>query len=134
MKKNEVMQTLWTLLVGSVGAVLFYCISFPVPMLIGVAVDVTCAGLAGIEVQMSTILRSVCFVILGIGIGFSVTFDVLPVVITLPISFVIANLSLIFIIFLCSWIMERYFGFDLPTACPGASRFRFCVINFVFYA
>jgi hypothetical protein len=76
MKNNEVMQTIETLVTGSVGAVLFYWISFPVPMLTGAAVAVTCAGLAGMKVQISPILRSVCFGILGIGIGSSVTFDI----------------------------------------------------------
>ena len=82
MKKNQVMQTLWTRVVGSVGAVLFYWISFPVPMLTGAAVAVVCAGLAGVKVQIPPILRSLSFVILGVGIGSSVSFDVVRGVVT----------------------------------------------------
>lgn len=127
MKKNELMKTLWTLVIGSFGAILFYWIGFPVPMLTGAAVAVTYAGLAGIKVHIPPILRSICFVILGIGIGSSVTFDVVRAVVTWPISFVILTLSLILIVFLCRFIMERYFAFDRPTAglasAPGHLSF-----------
>ena len=95
MKKNELMKTLWTVVIGSFGAILFYWIGFPVPMLTGAAVAVTYAGLAGIKVHIPPILRSICFVILGIGIGSSVTFDVVRAVVTWPISFVILTLSII---------------------------------------
>ncbi len=126
-EKNEVIQTIWTLVTGSVGAVLFYWIGFPGPMLTGAAVAVTCAGLAGKKVQIPPILRSVCFGILGIGIGSSVTFDVVWAVVTWPISFMILTLSLIFKIFLCRWIIELYFGFDRLTAglvsAPGHLSF-----------
>ncbi len=127
MKKNEVLQTLQTLIIGFIGAALFYRIGFPVPMLTGAAVAVTFAGLGGMKIQIPTYLRSVCFVILGIGIGSSVTFDVIRAVVTWPISFMILTISLIFTIFFCRWILERYFGFDRLTAglasAPGHLSF-----------
>ena len=127
MKENELIQAFWTLCIGSIGALIFYWIGFPVPMLTGPAVAVTCAGLTGIKVQISSVLCSVCFVILGIGIGSSVTMDVVRAVVTWPISFMVLTLSLIFTIFACRWIMERYFGFDRVTAglasAPGHLSF-----------
>ena len=65
------------MLIGLVGAVMFHVVGFPVPMLTGPAVLVSCAALLGLRMQLLGPLKPLCFTLLGIVIGCTVTPDVL---------------------------------------------------------
>ncbi len=113
---SHIYRTLLTLLIGLVGAVIFHVIGFPVPMLTGPAVLVSCAGLLGLRVQLLGPLKPLCFTLLGIVIGCTVTPDALRAALAWPLSFSILAVSVVCTTLLCRWGLYRLFGFDWATA------------------
>ncbi|MEJ6393917.1 AbrB family transcriptional regulator [Gymnodinialimonas sp. 2305UL16-5] len=105
-----------TLLVGGAGAGLASLVGAPAAMLTGPALFVTLACLAGMRGLIPTPLRDACFLGLGIGIGATVTPDVIATAITWPLSLAVLTLSLLTILTLARLLLERMFAFDPMTA------------------
>nr|WP_168713325.1 AbrB family transcriptional regulator [Cochlodiniinecator piscidefendens] len=101
-----------TLALAGVGAIVFSLIGFPAAVLTGSAVAVTLGGIFGAPVIMPTHVRDVCFVALGVGIGASVTPEVLRAAATWPLSFVMLSLALLLSMFTNRFLLRRFFGFS----------------------
>ncbi|RVT86961.1 AbrB family transcriptional regulator [Rhodobacteraceae bacterium CCMM004] len=116
-----------TLAVAAAGAALFALVGFPAPFLTGPALAVTLAALAGVPVAIPAPLRDLCFLTIGIGIGASVTPEVLTTAITWPLSFAVLAITILAILWVCRRVLERVYGFDrlsaLLSATPGHLSF-----------
>ncbi|SES37793.1 hypothetical protein SAMN04490244_11387 [Tranquillimonas rosea] len=112
-----------TLLVGGVGAAVFRALGFPAPFLAGPAVTVTTAILLGVRLAIPVPLGNACFLLLGIGIGSTVTPEVLQAAVTWPVSFVVMTMTLLTSLVANRTLLHRAFGFDpfsaMLAATPG---------------
>lgn len=101
-----------TLAVAGIGGVLFDWLGFPAAFLTGPALFVTLAALAGLEMEIPVRLRDICFVILGINIGSTVTPDVIETIAKWPISFAVMLVVILLIIAVSRRVLQAGFGFD----------------------
>ncbi|MCA0872016.1 AbrB family transcriptional regulator [Seohaeicola saemankumensis] len=119
--------TLRSVAIGACGGAVAYALSMPAAVLIGPALAVSCAGLAGIEVRISDRLRDLCFVFLGTGIGSGFTADAGNAILRWPLAFVALFVMLIGIIGVGRAVLVRGFGFDRRSAAlsvaPGHLSF-----------
>ena len=102
------------------GAAAFHALGFPAPFLTGPALAVSLAGLAGLRVSIPLPLRSLCFLVIGFGIGTSVTPEVIQTARSWPVSFVILGLALIGGFVTSVAVLRRGFGLDRRTATLSA--------------
>lgn len=120
-------HTLQTLAIGGIGALLFWAISAPVYLLIGPAVAVSVAGLAGLRVAVAPLLRDACFVILGLAVGAGFDADALGAMLRWPLAFVFMAGVIWAIMVCCRSLLTRGFGFDAHSAllasAPGHLSF-----------
>lgn len=111
-----------TLVIATIGALIFAALSFPAPYLTGPATLVTLAGLAGIKTAaLPQQLRDVVFVILGLTIGQGVTPEVLEAIRAWPVTLLSLAASLFAIIFLTRDMLVRFWGMDPTTAFLSSS-------------
>lgn len=119
--------TLLTLAVGAFGAAVAWAMSAPIFILLGPAVAVSLAGLAGLRTGVDLRLRDACFVVLGIAVGAGFDRDALGAMLRWPLAFVLMALVLWLILVLSRAILTRFFGFDgrsaLLAAAPGHLSF-----------
>lgn len=108
--------TLRALAVGSVGAALFHALGLPAAFLTGPAVAVTLVGLLGLRSEIAPLFRNICFGMIGVSIGSSVTPEVVASAITWPLSLVALVLGMVLGLGLCLVALERAFGMDRMTA------------------
>ena len=110
-----------TLAIGAVGAVIALFAAFPAPYLLGPAIALTIASFAGLQLGVPMALRNVCFVVIGITMGTSVTPAVIEAARTWPASFLLL-MPVIAVIFYAAYaVLERGFGYDRRTAMLAAS-------------
>ena len=114
-------DTAMTLAIGLCGAALFWLVGFPMPFLTGPASAVSAAALMGAPVGIPTLLRNVCFLLLGLNIGASVTPEVIATAGEWPISLVLLAISLVISLKMCTWVLERLFHFDKTSAFLAAT-------------
>lgn len=119
--------TALTVLIGSVGAAIGWLIHAPIYVLLGPAVMVSLAGLAGLPTGIAPQLRNVCFVLLGLTVGAGFDRDALGTMIRWPLAF-LAILVLTWAIMAASRAMlTRFFDFDrrsaLLASAPGHLSF-----------
>lgn len=119
--RNRLIATVTALGVGGAGAFAFVLIGFPAPFLTGPAIAATIAILAGLNLSIPAALRDSCFLILGIGIGSSVTPEVLTTAITWPAGFVVLAVSLLASLMACQGLLMRWAGYDRLTALLAAT-------------
>lgn len=105
-----------TLAIAGAGAGLFTLIGFPAAPLTGSALAVTLAGVLGAPVIVPLGLRTVCFIVLGAGIGSGVTPAVLDAAVAWPASFVALGITLAMSMLLSRIVLVRFFGFDAYNA------------------
>lgn len=105
-----------TLIIAGIGAGGAYLLGVPAPFLVGSSLAVAITGLAGIAVGVPTLLRNVCFVIIGLSMGAGVTPDVVETARQWPLSFVILGLSLLGIVLAGRWLLQQRWRFDPMTA------------------
>ena len=119
--------TLVTLAVAVMGTVVAWAVSAPVYMLIGPAVAVTLAGLAGVRTAVDHRLRDVCFVVLGVAVGAGFDSDALSAMARWPLAFVFMGLVIVLIMVVSKAVLTRWFGFTphgaLLAASPGHLSF-----------
>ncbi len=114
-------QTAAALCVGGLGGGLFAILGIPAPFLAGPAVAATLAILAGARLEIPVPLRNAGFLILGIGIGTSVTPEVLRAAATWPWSFAVMAVALMATLAACNALLEAGFGFDRVSALLAAT-------------
>ena len=96
-------------------------VSFPAALLTGSALAVSLAGLIGFRMDIDARLRDLAFLIIGVGIGSTVSPDTLVVMGQLPLAFVALFLLLVVVMLLCQSLLERFFGFDSKSAVLAAA-------------
>lgn len=126
-------QTLQTLVIGVLGAVLGWLMNAPVFMLLGPAVAVSVAGLSGMHCAIDRRLRDTCFVILGIAVGAGFNQDALGAMLRWPLAFVFMALVIWAIILVCREMLVRCFDFDPRSAilasAPGHLSFVIAIAS-----
>ncbi|NRA87017.1 MAG: AbrB family transcriptional regulator [Rhizobiales bacterium] len=116
MKATDYIILFKTLLIGSVGGVIALYLSFPAPFLMGPAIAVTFSCLMGIKLQISSKLRDVSFIFIGMSMGSSATPEVIETAKQWPSSFIILAISLYLIMLLGAWSMRRFFHFSAKSS------------------
>lgn len=109
------------LLIGMAGAAIGYGLSFPAPWLTGPALSVTIGSLAGLKLAAPAMLRNVCFTVIGMTIGATVTPEMVATALQWPASILILFVAMVTIMGAGTVLLERGFGYDRATALLGAA-------------
>lgn len=119
--------TLRSLLIGALGAGLAILVHLPAPELVGPAIAVTIAGLAGVRTGLDTRLRDGGFIVLGIGVGAGFDPAAFDAILRWPLAFATLAAALWVTLRLGSALLQRGFGFDrrsgILSAAPGHLSF-----------
>lgn len=108
-------------LIGIAGAVIASVLGLPAPFLIGPAVAVTVGGLAGLSLSVPHFVRNICFVIVGVSMGSTVTPEIFVAARTWPLSFVMVFVAIVILLYVAAWVLQRVFHYDRTTALLAAS-------------
>lgn len=124
---SDLVTSALTVAVGAIGALVAWAVGAPIYMLIGPAVLVSLAGLAGMHMAVSLPVRNVCFVVIGLSVGAGFDRDALNAMIRWPLAFVMMGGMIWVMLLLSRWLLARFFGFDdrsaLLAAAPGHLSF-----------
>ena len=124
---SDLITTALTVAVGAIGALIGWAVGAPIYLLIGPAVLVSLAGLAGLKMGISLSVRNACFVVIGLAVGAGFDRSALDAMIRWPLAFVVVGLLIWGMLALSRWLLSRYFGFDrrsaLLAAAPGHLSF-----------
>lgn len=114
-------ETLPTLLVGALGAAVFWAVGFPAAILTGPAAAVSLATLMGMRSHVPIRLRDAVFLVIGISIGGTVTPEVIATALAWPISLAMLTATLLLVLVLVRHMLMRGFGYDPVTALLAAT-------------
>jgi len=113
----EVFRTLFpTLAVALAGGLVAQALGFPAGLLIGGAVAVSIASIAGLKAHIPDPLRDVAFVIIGMTLGTNVSRNALELINQWPLSIAGLLIVLVLIVVLATLTLRFLFRFDLATA------------------
>jgi membrane AbrB-like protein len=110
-----------TLVIAALGAAVGTWIGLPAALLTGSALAVSLAGLMGARMEIAPRLRDIAFLVIGIGIGSTVTPEALAEMLRLPLAFVALALLMVGVMLACQMLLQRGFGFDAKTAVLAAA-------------
>jgi membrane AbrB-like protein len=110
------LHVLLTFGIAAVGAVAAHFVGLPAGLLVGAALTVSLAAMAGAPVGLPAPLRLVTFLLVGMSMGASVAPDSLSLIAQWPISLAGLVLELVLIIGVTGWVLVRFFGLDTGTA------------------
>lgn len=113
-------QMVVTLLVGSLGAVLFWAIGFPAYVLTGPAAAVSVATLLGMPTLVPGLLRDGVFILIGLSIGSTVTPEVVATALAWPVSLAMLVVTLVAIVLAARKVLVAGFGYARTTATLAA--------------
>jgi len=120
-------ETALTLGLGALGALVAWGVNAPVYILLGPALAVTLAGVAGMRTSIDPTLRNTCFVLLGTAVGAGFDQDALDAMLRWPLAFVFMAAVIWAIMVACRAVLQRFFGFDARSAllasAPGHLSF-----------
>ncbi|MBL1419572.1 MAG: AbrB family transcriptional regulator [Alphaproteobacteria bacterium] len=111
MIKFEFIDIFKTLILGALGASIAFHFGFPAPFLMGPAIVVTLACLAGQKMLITPNLRDICFIFIGLSMGTSATPDVLDAMVKWPVSFIVLAFCVYLIMVFGSQILTKLFNF-----------------------
>ena len=116
-----------TVALGALGAGVAMAGSVPAALLIGPALVVSFAGLAGLKAQISPAVMQICFVVLGMGVGSGFTAEAGGAILHWPLAFAALAVALLVIMGLGQLVLSRLFGLDplsaLLASTPGHLSF-----------
>ncbi|KQT54495.1 ammonia monooxygenase [Aureimonas sp. Leaf454] len=116
-----------TLAVGAAGGALASLLGLPVAWLLGSAVAVSAASLAGLRTHVPDALRNATFFILGVQSGAGVTPEVLDQIALWPASFALQMAGVVAVVAATYAFLRGVFGWNRETALfasvPGAMSF-----------
>lgn len=112
--------TLLTVCLSAAGGGVATLIGLPAGWLMGGALAVCLAAIAGVPVHLPDRLRDVIFILIGLSMGASVAPDSLTLLTSWPVSLAALAIELVIIIATTGWIMTRLFGLDPGTAYLSA--------------
>lgn len=105
-----------TVVISAIGGGVATLLNLPASWLMGGALAVTGAAMAGLPVGLPSWARDVAFVLIGMSMGASVAPDSLSLIASWPVSLAALVLELILITSLTGWMLARYFKLDPGTA------------------
>lgn len=114
--KTPIVPTLLTIVISALGGGIATLLGLPAGWLMGGALAVTVAAMAGVPVALPDRLRDVIFVLIGMSMGASVAPDSLSLLASWPISLMALAIELVIIIAATGWMLTRLFGLDAGTA------------------
>lgn len=110
-----------TLVLGGAGAGIAALLGLPAPFLMGSAIIVTLAGLAGLKTDLPDALRNAVFVLIGITMGQGMSPDTLSSAAHWPASLAVMALNVLAIMLGGAFLLHCFFGQDRVTALLAAS-------------
>lgn len=113
---SQFLPTLLTLAVSALGGWVATLLGLPAGWLMGGALAVTAAAMAGMPVSMPNRLRDLSFLLIGMSMGASVAPDSLRLIASWPVSLAALALELVLIISLTGWMLVKVFKLDPGTA------------------
>ncbi|MDB5614766.1 MAG: hypothetical protein JWQ22_2419 [Devosia sp.] len=113
---SSLLPTILTLAISVFGGGIATLLGLPAGWLMGGALAVSIASMAGVKVHMPSRLRDVVFVVIGMSMGASVAPDSLQLIASWPISLAGLVLELVLIISLTGWMLVKVFKLDRGTA------------------
>ncbi|OQW49607.1 MAG: hypothetical protein A4S15_02455 [Candidatus Raskinella chloraquaticus] len=121
--RSEIMRTLATLALATLGGTAFAAVGLPAAWLSGAMVGATCGLIFGLRLHVPNALRDLTMLVLGVSMGVSVTPATLHAMARWPASLAILGATVVAII-CAAIIVSRTFGWDRNTAmyasAPGA--------------
>lgn len=124
---SDTHTTVFTVCIGAVGAGIGWLLNAPIYMLLGPAVLVSLAGLAGGRMGVSLPLRNICFVVIGLSVGAGFDQNAVDAMLRWPLAFVVMAVLVWAMLVLSRWLLARFFGFDrraaLLASAPGHLSF-----------
>lgn len=105
-----------TLAVSALGGLAGHFSGVPAGWIMGGALAVTGAALAGIKVELPNWLRDIAFVLVGLSMGANVDRSSLALVGQWPITLMALVIELVVIVALTGWMLKRFFKLDAGTA------------------
>jgi membrane AbrB-like protein len=120
-------RTALTLAIAAFGAAFGHVVGLPAYLLTGPAIAVSGAGLAGLRLDIHPKFRDAAFVVIGVGIGSTVTAETTAALARWPLAFAALALALVAIMAVSQWLLRRFFGFDsrgaILASAPGHLSF-----------
>lgn len=117
----DLFVTLYTIMIGAVGAAIAYALNFPVFLLTGPAIVISLVGLAGVKLAITPLVRDIAFIFIGISIGAGVDAQAAAAFLRWPLAFVALAIMLLAALVLCRELLHRVFGFEQRSAVLAAS-------------
>lgn len=105
-----------TLIISLAGGLVGYAAGMPAGLLMGGAVAVSIAGIAGVKMYLPNRLRNTAFVVIGMTLGTNVASDSIALMAQWPFSLLGMVLALLLIVGTCTLVLRYIFGFDKATA------------------
>jgi membrane AbrB-like protein len=113
---NSIAAFLLTLAISTVGGGLAAYFGLPAGWLMGGALAVTIAAIAGAPMDIPSPARNVVFILIGMTMGASVAPDSLTLLASWPVSLTALAMELVIIVAVTGWMLTRFFGLDAGTA------------------
>lgn len=113
--------TLLSLSLGGLGALVAATAGMPAPFLTGPATIVSLAAVLGLRCAIPTAIRNTCFVAIGLGLGSSVSPEILENAVKWPASLLGMAACVVLIMWLGSLTLRRLFRCDPRTAVLGSA-------------
>jgi hypothetical protein len=114
--RTVLLRTLTTLAISGVGGFAASLLAIPGAWLMGGALAVALAAIAGVKVVMPNRLRDLGFMLTGLSMGASVARDSLSLVVQWPVTMAAMVLELILIIATTGYLLRKIFKVDRGTA------------------
>lgn len=114
--KAEATRTGLSLAISAAGGFAGHVLGLPAGWLMGGALAVTVAALAGLPVGMPDRVRNVAFVLIGMSMGTNVAADSLSRIGQWPVSIAGLVIELVLIISITGFVLAKFFGLDRGTA------------------
>jgi uncharacterized protein len=118
--RHTLLAIFLTLAVSAAGGGVAHLLGLPAGWLMGGALAVTIATVAGAPVHMPDGLRNITFVLIGMSMGASVAPDSLSLLSSWPISLAALAIELVIIVAATGWMLMRFFRLDAGTAYLGS--------------
>ncbi|MGV8832500.1 MAG: AbrB family transcriptional regulator [Devosia sp.] len=119
-KLRSSFPVLVTLLVSALGGSVANLLGMPAGWLMGGALAVAIASMAGLPMVMPDRLRDVSFLLIGMSMGASVAPDSLALIASWPVTIAALALELMVIVAATGWVLARVFKLDTGTAYLSA--------------
>ncbi|WP_310620955.1 AbrB family transcriptional regulator [Flexibacterium corallicola] len=124
LKESQLSQTLFAIIIGSLGALVFTMLQLPAAALSGPVLALAIAGAVKVPLAFPDRLRDICLFGIGIAMGQAVTPDTLDRIGSWPVTIglipivvgVITLASFSFLFFVCRWARDLSYFASIPGA------------------